>query len=353
MAGMREQRQEQRLKDDLFVWVALVIFGVMAFYLGAMSNRAVPSRVLTESTPTRSAAYGVAALTMTARHEDLVAKQTPAVEAERVAENRGTEQRVALVDEKPPEMVTTTTFATPTPKATMWVVVLANVLNARAGPSTNDGQIGQVRLDQCLEVVLVGGGWYKVALADGQQGWSSGEYLKEVAACPPGSEVVASNAVAAPIAVVAPATVAATPTVIVAPGAQTNQGANLRAGPSTDYPIVGGAQAGNSVQVVARTADGAWLKLGSGAWIAAFLVDNVPAVGVTNDIPALPPTATPRPAPTATRIVQASFFSAAPTGVYRVGAICRDGSSSGATGRGACSWHGGVSCWRMSDGGCR
>ncbi len=30
----------------------------------------------------------------------------------------------------------------------------------------------------------------------------------------------------------------------------------------------------------------------------------------------------------------------------RIGALCRDGSRSGATGRGACSWHGGVAEWR-------
>ncbi len=29
----------------------------------------------------------------------------------------------------------------------------------------------------------------------------------------------------------------------------------------------------------------------------------------------------------------------------RVGAICRDGTRSAATGRGACSWHGGVARW--------
>lgn len=33
------------------------------------------------------------------------------------------------------------------------------------------------------------------------------------------------------------------------------------------------------------------------------------------------------------------------TGSYRTGAICSDGSYSDATGRGACSWHGGVSQW--------
>lgn len=35
----------------------------------------------------------------------------------------------------------------------------------------------------------------------------------------------------------------------------------------------------------------------------------------------------------------------APSQSVRVGAICRDGWRSSATGRGACSWHGGVSEW--------
>ncbi|MBL3657385.1 SH3 domain-containing protein [Fulvivirga sediminis] len=34
---------------------------------------------------------------------------------------------------------------------------------------------------------------------------------------------------------------------------------------------------------------------------------------------------------------------------YRVGAVCRDGSSSSATGRGACSHHGGVSRWKTQE----
>ena len=45
--------------------------------------------------------------------------------------------------------------------------------------------------------------------------------------------------------------------------------------------------------------------------------------------------------------------SSAQIGGYRVGAICNDGWHSGATGSGACSHHGGVSCWLYSDGSCR
>jgi hypothetical protein len=40
-------------------------------------------------------------------------------------------------------------------------------------------------------------------------------------------------------------------------------------------------------------------------------------------------------------------------GAYRIGAICNDGWQSNATGSGACSHHGGVSCWLYSDGSCR
>ena len=40
-------------------------------------------------------------------------------------------------------------------------------------------------------------------------------------------------------------------------------------------------------------------------------------------------------------------------GIYRVGAICNDGTQSSATGSGACSHHGGVRCWLYSDGNCR
>jgi hypothetical protein len=39
--------------------------------------------------------------------------------------------------------------------------------------------------------------------------------------------------------------------------------------------------------------------------------------------------------------------------VYRIGAICADGTQSSATGSGACSHHGGVMCWLYSDGTCR
>ena len=49
--------------------------------------------------------------------------------------------------------------------------------------------------------------------------------------------------------------------------------ANLRAGPSTKYAIVGSAPAGTSVRIAGTNKAGDWYHLSSGRWIAAFLVD--------------------------------------------------------------------------------
>jgi hypothetical protein len=58
------------------------------------------------------------------------------------------------------------------------------------------------------------------------------------------------------------------------------------------------------------------------------------------------PTPTPNPTPTPTPTPN-------PGPATRIGATCNDGTSSTAIGSGACSSHGGVRCWRYSDGSCR
>lgn len=75
-----------------------------------------------------------------------------------------------------------------------------------------------------------------------------------------------------------------------------NRNANLRAGPGTDYAVVGSTQPGNALEIVARNADGSWLQLAGGQWIAAFLVDNGPSAAdlpLAADIPT-PPTPAPQ-----------------------------------------------------------
>ena len=103
------------------------------------------------------------------------------------------------------------------------------------------------------------------------------------------------------------------PAVAPAARATANRGANLRSGPGTNFPIVGGAVRGQVLAVAGRNAAGNWLRLTDGSWIAAFLVDGAPAglavVGAGTQmkpveeiqatiVPAAPPV--PRPAPTAT-----------------------------------------------------
>lgn len=58
-----------------------------------------------------------------------------------------------------------------------------------------------------------------------------------------------------------------------------NTTANIRGGPSTQYDIVGQAQSGQIITVVACNEDCSWYKLDNGNWIAAFLVDLVSTSG--------------------------------------------------------------------------
>lgn len=74
-----------------------------------------------------------------------------------------------------------------------------------------------------------------------------------------------------------------------APPPTVNTGANLRQGPGTGYPRVGGLREGTVIVVVGRDQAGDWLAIETEgvdqAWIAAFLVDNYPGL---KDLPVLP-----------------------------------------------------------------
>jgi hypothetical protein len=95
-----------------------------------------------------------------------------------------------------------------------------------------------------------------------------------------------------------------TPTAISMPIASTmakaNRDANLRAGPGTDFAVMGTVQAGDDLVIVGRNVDGDWYALTEGYWIAAFLVDSAP-----DDVPvaAVIPTSAPTTAPTMTPVV--------------------------------------------------
>ncbi|NIO68286.1 MAG: SH3 domain-containing protein, partial [Anaerolineae bacterium] len=93
----------------------------------------------------------------------------------------------------------------------------------------------------------------------------------------------------------------------------TAYGLNVRAGPGTAYPIVGGLSRGDVVEVVGKNAAGTWLQIvhpadsdGRG-WISAAYVDLTGSLTEVPEVsaPPLPPsqpselgTLTPTPSPT-------------------------------------------------------
>ncbi|WP_298980619.1 helix-turn-helix domain-containing protein [Caldilinea sp.] len=78
------------------------------------------------------------------------------------------------------------------------------------------------------------------------------------------------------------------PTAPTAAPARVITAANLRQGPSTEFPIVGGAVEGQEILLVGRNADGSWYRLDNGAWIFAQLVENAPADLPVVEAPAAP-----------------------------------------------------------------
>lgn len=113
--------------------------------------------------------------------------------------------------------------------------------------------------------------------------WTSTPEPATATSVPPTPEPTAVPATATP-APPTPEPPTATPVVVVteppaapAAGPVVAADANLRAGPGTDYEVLGGAFFGEPLQVVEQSADGAWLHLASGAWIATAMVVGVPA----------------------------------------------------------------------------
>ena len=90
------------------------------------------------------------------------------------------------------------------------------------------------------------------------------------------------------------------------PRVQADNVANLRAGPGTNYPVIGQLRAGAEYFISARNANGDWWQLawegGAQAWVSGMVVrvlGPIDAVPVAKEIPTPPPSPTPAP-PTAT-----------------------------------------------------
>ena len=116
-----------------------------------------------------------------------------------------------------------------------------------------------------------------------------------------------------PGATVAPASLAA-PTDALGTTLTAAQGVNIRSGPSTEYPVIGGLQPGNAIPVLGRDASSNWLVIaysggpaGKG-WVAKIVVT------VSGDLSSLPIVAAAAPPPTAVPTPPATAVpQAAPT----------------------------------------
>ena len=186
--------------------------------------------------------------------------------------------------------------------------------NLRAEPNTDGAIVGTLSPGQVVEVAAISedGEWY--LLANGA--WVFGTLLdnspadapvataeliqavQEAAAANPTPEPTAAPIVAPTEAPTAVPTVAptATPTVAAlvptatpapaatavpaaaaATGPTVNVDANLRSGPGTNFPVIGGTVTGQTINIIGQNSDGAWYLLDNGGWVASFLVDNPPA----------------------------------------------------------------------------
>jgi len=183
----------------------------------------------------------------------------------------------------PTETITPTAQTTPTVEAAPAVsgvpLIATSVIenaNLRAGPGTNFAIIGQATAGQEVQVAAVSedGGWYLL----GNGAWIAGFLVATPEAPVP---VVNDQILQAVTGQTAPTGVV-TPTVTV--------DANLRAGPGTEFDVIGGTITGQAINIVGRNADGTWFRLDNGGWVFAALVANPPPL---ESVPVLNPDGTP------------------------------------------------------------
>ena len=168
-------------------------------------------------------------------------------------------------------------------------VTVNGEMNVRDGPGTNYTIIGTATIGE--EFPITGqneeGDWWQIDYS-GQTGWIYAPF------------VTAINAESVPVvsSAMTPATSAAP--ALAEPVVAVNGDMNVRAGPGTDYPVVGGATVGDEFPITGKNEEGDWWQIdysGQTGWIYAPFVtatnaENVPVAAV---IPAPPPTHTPTP----------------------------------------------------------
>jgi LysM repeat protein/SH3-like domain-containing protein len=151
--------------------------------------------------------------------------------------------------------------ATAPPANAVGTVSGVSFLNVRSGPGMTYDRINV--LSAGAQVTLLGrdsyGGWLKVRLASGQEGWV-------------GSAYIASSTVFSTLPVVS-GPVVIPPPAGGATGVVATYGLNLRTGPGTNYPVILALSQGMTVPVSHRNSDGTWVRLtlpgGTVGWVSA------------------------------------------------------------------------------------
>ena len=220
---------------------------------------------------------------------------------------------------------TITTTGTPTatlPEINATVPVTANL---RAGPDISFALVGTVNGGQGIRIVaadasgnwylLDNGAWIATFLVEGAPTDLPIATDELIASLPDPTTLTNTVAITGTTAITSTATPTATnaitPTPTTAPAGgglilvptptptiaasippTVTTDANLRSGPGTEFPIIGGTITGQVLEIVARNADASWYLLSNGGWVAAFLVSSPPAAAT---IPLFNPDQPPTP----------------------------------------------------------
>ncbi len=220
----------------------------------------------------------------------------------------------------------------------LYVLVVA--ANVRAAPSSDAALLGTIDGGSSAKVVgrNEAGDWLAVDF-NGQVGWVSTEvasYLGDDSALPvltPGAGAPTAGAATA-----APGAATATPAAGGGNAATANSGgANVRSGPGTSYPIIGGLDAGESATVKGRNAGNDWLAIdlnGTTGWVYTQVVSysgTIASLPIVTAPPA-PSGSAPTTAPGATAVPTSA--APAPTSPpANTGPITTGSGSRGITGR--------------------
>jgi len=152
--------------------------------------------------------------------------------------------------------------STPPPAPATGTVSGVYFLNVRSGPGMSYERITVI--SNGTQVTLLGrdsfGGWLKVRLANGTEGWVGASYIT-------------TSAVISTLPVVAATTPTPPPPAAGATGVVATYGLNLRTGPGTNYPVVLALSQGMTVPVTHRNADASWVRVtlpgGTVGWVSA------------------------------------------------------------------------------------